>query len=203
MEQYIKDIIGDKLCANQNCSDEIINAFDMTDQIINHSEHEKILCSISGGADSDIILDICYKVDYNKKITYIFFDTGIECQATHRHLDYLEERYGIKIQREKASLVVPLGVKKYGYPFLTKDISGKIELLQKYNFDFSDRPYEELLEQYPNCSSALKWWCNLNKGRFNIKAYPYLKEWMIQTPPHLLLVTSVVKVLKRTQAKNI
>ena len=132
MEQIITNILSN----NYNCSKEIVYSFVKTDEVINGGDYHKILCSVSGGADSDILVDMCTKLDIDNKITYIFFDTGIECQATHRQLDYLEQRYGIEIKRHKADLVVPLGVKKYGYPFLTKDISGKIELLQKYNFTF-------------------------------------------------------------------
>ena len=50
--------------------------------------YKKIACSISGGADSDIMLDICTKFDTEKKIKYVFFDTGIEYEATKKHLDY-------------------------------------------------------------------------------------------------------------------
>lgn len=59
--------------------------------------HQNISCSISGGADSDIMLDIVSRLDTEKKVHYVFFDTGIEMNATLKHLNYLEDRYGIKI----------------------------------------------------------------------------------------------------------
>jgi 3'-phosphoadenosine 5'-phosphosulfate sulfotransferase (PAPS reductase)/FAD synthetase len=59
-------------------------------------------CSISGGKDSDVMLDIIYRVDYTKKVKYVFFDTGIEYNATKQHLDYLENKYGIIIERLKS-----------------------------------------------------------------------------------------------------
>lgn len=59
-----------------------------------------IACSISGGKDSDIVLDIVSKFDPDKRIHYVWFDTGLEYQATRDHLKYLEERYDIKIERE-------------------------------------------------------------------------------------------------------
>ena len=35
--------------------------------------YEKILCSVSGGSDSDILVDLCQKYDDANKITYVFF----------------------------------------------------------------------------------------------------------------------------------
>ena len=43
--------------------------------------YEKILCSVSGGSDSDILVDLCQKYDDANKITYVFFDTGLEFRA--------------------------------------------------------------------------------------------------------------------------
>lgn len=75
--------------------------------------YERIMVSVSGGSDSDIMIDLIERIGYpNGTLVYAFFDTGIEFTATKRHLDFLEEKYGIKIHREKAILPVPLGVKK-------------------------------------------------------------------------------------------
>lgn len=46
--------------------------------VINSSKYKNIMCSISGGSDSDIMLDLLYRIDYQKKITYVWFDTGLE-----------------------------------------------------------------------------------------------------------------------------
>ena len=48
---------------------------------INSPLYSKIVCTISGGADSDIVLDICTKCDKDNKIDYVWFDTGLEYQA--------------------------------------------------------------------------------------------------------------------------
>ena len=39
---------------------------------INSSLYNKIVCTISGGADSDIVLDICTKCDKDNKIDYVW-----------------------------------------------------------------------------------------------------------------------------------
>ena len=152
---------------------------------INDPKYKKIFCSISGGADSDVMLDMCWRVDKDNKIEYVFFDTGIEYQATKDHLTYLEQKYNITIQRRKATVPVAAGCRKYGYPFLNKDLSAKIYSLQHNKFDFAGdgwKSYEELAIKYPKCKSALKWWCN-KKDSFNIQDTPFLKEFMIENPP--------------------
>lgn len=161
-------------------------------------DHHKILISLSGGSDSDIMLDFLLRVrqentyNYRGEMLFVFFDTGIESQATKEHLDFLEQKYNIKIERIRAKVPVPLGCKKYGLPFISKFISQMIERLQKHNFDFvndGNKSFEELNIKYPKMVGALTWWCNKypaqqgKKSHFNIDNNRYLKEFMISNPP--------------------
>lgn len=166
----------------------ISDAFVITNNKIKN--YDKIVCAISGGSDSDIMLDMCTKLDPEKKIRYVWFNTGLEYQATKDHLDYLEKKYGIKIERIKAKKPIPLSCREYGQPFLSKQVSEFIYRLQRHNFKWEDKPYEELLEEYPKCKASLKWWCNRwgNKkngtnSKFNISYYKYLKEFMVSNSP--------------------
>lgn len=99
----------------------------ITDSIvITHSklqQYNKILCSVSGGSDSDILIDLCQKFDDANKITYAFFDTGLEFRATKEHIEYLENRYNIHIECVKAIKPIPSCCKKYGQPFISKQVS--------------------------------------------------------------------------------
>lgn len=149
--------------------------------------HENVACSISGGADSDIMLDIVSRLDTDKKVHYVFFDTGIEMSATKKHLDYLENRYGIEIEHIRHNTPIPIAVKEYGYPFISKKFSDYIERLQKHGFQWEDGTFEELDKKYPNCQTALRWWCNAwgEKSSANIERAPYLKEFMMQNPPKI------------------
>lgn len=81
---------------------EIYNAFAKTQQHL--ATHEKPLCKISGGADSDIMLDIVSKADTQGKVSYVFFNTGIEYDATKKHLDYLRQKYGVEIKEYEPKL---------------------------------------------------------------------------------------------------
>lgn len=137
----------------------------------------------------DLLLRTC---EDKSKLHFVFFDTGIEYSATKEHLDYLEQKYNIKIERQRAKCPVPLGCKTYGQPFLSKFVSQMIERLQNKNFDFvndGNKSFEELKTKYPNCEGALTWWCNEyheqegKKSHFNISNNRYLKEFMIANPP--------------------
>ena len=83
------------------------------------------------------MLDILSKVDTKHKVIYVWFDTGIEYQATKNHLNYLEEKYGIHIQREKAIKSIPFSCKEYGQPFLSKHVSEQIDRLQRHGFQLA------------------------------------------------------------------
>lgn len=89
---------------NQVIGDNLVRAWSK----INSSKYEKIVCSISGGSDSDIMLNICTRCDKDNKIEYVWFDTGLEYQATKEHLKYLEEKYGIEIKPYRVIKPIPL-----------------------------------------------------------------------------------------------
>jgi 3'-phosphoadenosine 5'-phosphosulfate sulfotransferase (PAPS reductase)/FAD synthetase len=164
----------------------IVDSFTKAESLLCKGKFKKIVVSVSGGSDSDLIVDIVTRL--NIKATYVYFDTGLEYKATKEHLTYLEQRYGIEIARIRSKCPVPLAVKRVGQPFLSKQVSEYIARLQKVNFKWEDRPYEELVKEYPNSVSALKWWCNY-KGEdekpsmFNISRNKWLKEFLIGNPP--------------------
>lgn len=114
-----------------------------------YRRHSNIVVSVSGGKDSDLIVDIMSKIDDEKKIRYVWFDTGIEYQATKDHLDYLEMKYGITIERIKAIKPIPLCCKEYGQPFLTKYVSEQLECLQRHDFKWEDNPMKNLWNYIP------------------------------------------------------
>lgn len=168
--------------------------------------YPKIMVSVSGGADSDIVLDLVERIGYPlSEVHYAFFDTGLEFAATKRHLEYLEQKYGITIERYRAKIPVPLGVKKYGVPFLSKKISNNIQRLQKHGFKWEDKPFEELYAKYPRCKSALRWWCNQwgEKSKLNISNRKWLKEFMIANPPDFPISSGCCDGAKKGTAKMV
>ena len=180
-------------------NEEILKSFYMTDCRL--KDYDNIVCSISGGSDSDIMLDLLERVnkDIKSKITYVFFDTGLEYVATKEHIKELEKKYSIEIEIAKAKMPIPISCKKYGQPFLSKQVSEFIERLQRYNFQWEDKPFEELYSEYPKCKAALKWWCNKwgTNSRFNISYNKGLKEFIIANPPKFKISPKCCKGAKK------
>ena len=194
----------DNCPVNKTIGDNLIRAW----SIINNDKYEKIVCAVSGGADSDVMLDICYKCDKDNKIDYVWFDTGLEYQATKDHLKLLEEKYDIKINPYKALIPIPTSCKNYGQPFISKNTSEMIDRLQRHEFQWEDEPLDVLLERYckwnekkqdwVGCKGAIMWWCNANKSiQFNIDYNKYLKEFMIQNPPQFKISSKCCKYAKK------
>ena len=93
----IEELLND--CpVNQTICDNLIRAW----VIINNTKYKKIICSISGGSDSDVMLDIVWRCDKDNKVDYVWFDTGLEYQATKDHLKFLEGKYDIAFHSYKA-----------------------------------------------------------------------------------------------------
>lgn len=202
-EKYLDEIL-------ENCpEDDIIgNNFIKAWSKINSPLYSKIICTISGGSDSDIVLDICTKCDRCNKIEYVWFDTGLEYQATKDHLEELERSYGIKIKRYKALKPIPAACKEYGQPFLSKRVSDYMSRLQHHEFKWEDEPFDILVEKYckwsekrnkwVGCYTALKWWCNKHESsQFNIAQNKYLKEFIVENNPHFKISNKCCKYAKK------
>lgn len=172
-------------------------------------QYENILVSLSGGADSDVMLDMVAKFSEKKNVKYVFFDTGLEYQATKDHLKILEEKYGIEIERVRTKKPIPIACKQYGQPFLNKRVSNNIHRLQSHNFKWENENFETLYKKYPNCKIALKWWCNAweksKKGydsQFNISNNKWLKEFMLANPPYFKISDKCCEWTKKKPAKQ-
>jgi 3'-phosphoadenosine 5'-phosphosulfate sulfotransferase (PAPS reductase)/FAD synthetase len=178
-----------KRCADHD-SYTVYTSFCKAKRILAQSETP--VCSISGGSDSDLVLDLIHKLDRDRKVRYFWIDTGLEYAATKEHLDELEEKYGISIQRVHAFKPIPSCIRKYGVPFLSKYVSEQMMRLQTHGFQWEDETLEVLLEKYPRCKTALQWWCNAyyskesgvqEMSRFSINRNRYLKEFIMLNPP--------------------
>lgn len=191
--------------------EEILKSFIKGYSVINKRGYERPICSISGGSDSDIVLDIISRIDYDHKVKYVWFDTGLEYKATKEHLRYLEKHYNITIERERAIKPIPIVAREYGQPFLSKYVSQVIAMLQRNGFGFEDEKYEVLAEKYPKCKSAVKWWTNQYTkdngfekiSRFDIGYNKYLKEFMVRNPPEFKISALCCEYSKKGVAKNI
>lgn len=181
---------------------------------INSPLYSKIVCTISGGADSDIVLDICTKCDKDNKIDYVWFDTGLEYQATKNHLQELEEKYRIEIKPYRSQKPIPLACKEHGQPFISKRVSDYISRLQRHGFGWENEDFDILIRKYckwskkrgkwVGCYTALKWWCNKHSSsQFNISQNNYLKEFIIENNPQFKISDKCCKYGKKDILHNV
>ena len=180
---------------NQIIQDSLVKSW----AVINNDKYDKrLVCSISGGSDSDIMLDIVYRCDKDNKVDYVWFDTGLEYQATKDHLEYLERKYEITFIRKRPKIPIPKSCKEYGQPFISKNVSEFMMRLQRHNFKWENEPFDVLYNKYPKCKSALQWWCNYKQSdNFNIRRNKYLKEYIIQNNPTFKISNKCCKYAKK------
>ena len=71
-------------------------------------EHPSAICSYSGGSDSDILLDVierARKLFDLPPVKYAFFNTGLEMEATKRHVREQAQKYGVEITDKWIALI--------------------------------------------------------------------------------------------------
>ncbi len=154
-------------------------------------EFRRIAISTSGGADSQIMTDMIELVKPPDcgEIRYIFFNGGLEYDATLRHIAETEREYGITVERIKPRKSIPAACREHGIPFISKDVSNMLGRLQRYNFDWNDSPEDATPEKYGRCKSALDWYfCRRpvsknGKSKYHITRYKLLREFIMANPP--------------------
>lgn len=97
-------------------------------------EHPNAICSYSGGADSDIMIDLIERtrrIFELPPIKYVFFNTGLEMKATKDHVKDVAEKYGVEIEEVRPKINIVQSTRKYGIPFVSKIMSGGLSDWQK------------------------------------------------------------------------
>lgn len=162
-------------------------------------EHPNAVCSYSGGSDSDIMIDLLEKVRTNygyPEIHYAFFNTGLEMDATKRHVSETEEKYGVTIHRYRPKKNIVLATREYGQPFVSKIMSEGLNGVQRKNIPLSihdeywacetleekQAKRRELSARYPKSESELNFLCCCNsKGepRPDVQIVINSSKWML------------------------
>lgn len=163
-------------------------------------KHKKITVNVSGGADSDIMLDLVErcKAPHNE-VRYIFINTGLEYRATLEHLDYLENRYGIKIERHRGT-PIPVAVKETGVPFCSKHVSEMIHRLQERGFGWEGGTAEELNAKYPRVREGVHWYTETTHKQFTIGYNKHLREFLDENPPPFPISSYCCDISKKAPA---
>jgi 3'-phosphoadenosine 5'-phosphosulfate sulfotransferase (PAPS reductase)/FAD synthetase len=171
--------------------------------------HRKVAVSVSGGSDSDIVMDLLELVrPENRELAYVFFDTGMEFAVTKRHLGELEGKYGVSIERRRAKVTVAAACARHGIPFIGKDASEMLCRLQSHGFDWRDGAENATPEKYGRCKSALDWFFDRRppsasgKPKFSIARYSMLRDFIAETPPGFKISDKCCDYAKKAVAKE-
>lgn len=141
-------------------------------------EHPHAMCSYSGGSDSDIMIDLIERVRKMFElppVDYAFFNTGLEMDATKRHVREVSEKYGVEIKSFRPEKNIIRAVREYGAPFVSKIMSAGLEGVQKKGIPLSiadeyaqadDKisKRQELRERYPKCEATINFLCCCNSA---------------------------------------
>jgi len=167
-------------------------------------QHPKAICSYSGGADSDILIDLIErtrKIITLPPVKYVFFNTGLEMKATKNHVKETAEKYGVEIEEVRPKVNIVNATRKYGVPFISKIMSGGLEEWQKKGVPLTiadeyeqaeDKPAkrQELRERYPKCESVINFLCCCNSEgdprpniQLVINSSKYMRDFIGEYPP--------------------
>ena len=188
------------------------------------TQHPNAICSYSGGADSDILLDLIERTREKfglKPVNYAFFNTGLEMKATRDHVKATAEKYGVKITEYRPKTNIVLASRKYGIPFVSKIMSAGLSEWQKKDVPLSvadeydaaedkEAKRQELRERYPKCESVLNFLCCCNsKGeprpniQLVINSSKYMRDFINEFPPDFKISAKCCDYCKKPVAHNV
>ena len=187
-------------------------------------QHPNAICSYSGGADSDILIDVIERarnIFGLPPVKYVFFNTGLEMKATKDHVKATAEKYGVEIETVRPKTNIVMASRKYGIPFVSKIMSAGLSEWQKKGVPLSvaqeydqaedkEAKRAELRERYPKCESVLNFLCCCNsKGeprpniQLVINSSKYMRDFIGEYPPDFKISADCCTYCKKNVAHQI
>lgn len=187
-------------------------------------EHPNAICSYSGGADSDIMIDLIEKTRELFElppIKYVFFNTGLEMKATKDHVKATAEKYGVEIEEVRPKIGIVQASRKYGIPFVSKIMSSGLSDWQKKGVPLSiAQEYDEaedkvakrkeLKERYPKCESLINFLCCCNSAgeprpniQLVINSSKYMRDFIAEFPPDFKISAKCCDYCKKQVAHRV
>lgn len=187
-------------------------------------QHPNAICSYSGGADSDIVIDLienARKMVSLPSVKYVFFNTGLEMKATKDHVKATAEKYGVEIIEARPKVNIVQAVRKHGVPFVSKIMSAGLSEWQKKGVPLSiAEEYEqaedkhakrqELRERYPKCESVINFLCCCNRDgdprpniQLVINSSKYMRDFIAEYPPGFPISAKCCDYCKKQLAHSI
>lgn len=187
-------------------------------------QHPNAICSYSGGADSDILIDVIERtreIFGLPPVKYVFFNTGLEMKATKDHVKATAEKYGVEIETVRPKTNIVMASRKYGIPFVSKIMSAGLSEWQKKDVPLSvaqeydqaedkEAKRQELRERYPKCESVLNFLCCCNSNgeprpniQLVINSSKYMRDFIGEYPPDFKISADCCKYCKKNIAHQI
>lgn len=189
-------------------------------------EHPNAICSYSGGADSDILIDLIERTRKAFKlppVKYVFFNTGLEMRATKEHVKAQAEKYGVEIQEVKPAKGndIVSATRREGIPFVSKIMSAGLSEWQKKGVPLSiaaeydaaeDKAAKrkELKERYPKCESVINFLCCCNAAgeprpniQLVINSSKYMRDFIGVCPPDFKISAECCHYCKKATAHRV
>lgn len=189
------------------------------------TQHPKAICSYSGGADSDILIDLLERTrkQYPEvaPIKYVFFNTGLEMKATKDHVKETGLKYLVEIEEKRPKINIVMAVRKYGIPFVSKIMSGGLDEWQKKQvplsiadeYDAAEDKHakrKELKERYPGCESLINFLCCCNADgdprpniQLVINSSRYMRDFIAENPPDFKISAKCCDYCKKQVAHSV
>lgn len=186
--------------------------------------HPHAICSYSGGADSDIMIDLIEqtrKLFNLPEVDYVFFNTGLEMKATKDHVKAVAEKYGVTIKEVRPKINIVKATREHGIPFVSKIMSGGLSEWQKKGVPLSiadeynlakDKHAKrmELKERYPKCESLINFLCCCNKDgeprpniQLVINSSKYMRDFINECPPDFKISAKCCDYCKKQIAHKV
>ena len=187
-------------------------------------EHPNAMCSYSGGSDSDIMMhmiETARKIFNLPPIKYYFFETGLEMEATRRHVRETAELYGVEIQTVRPKKNIVQATREYGQPFVSKIMSAGLEAVQKKNIPLTiadeydqagdkAEKRKELKSRYPGCEQAINFICCCNSAgeprpniQLVINSSKYMLDFIKENPIPFRISNHCCDICKKQPAHAI
>ena len=188
-------------------------------------QHPKAICSYSGGADSDILIDLIERtremIPSLPKVDYVFFNTGLEMKATKEHVKATAQKYGVNIIEAKPKVNIVTASREHGIPFVSKIMSNGLSEWQKKGVPLSiAEEYEqaedkaakrqELRERYPKCETVINFLCCCNSAgeprpniQLVINSSRYMRDFIAEYPPDFQVSAKCCDYCKKQLAHRV
>lgn len=187
-------------------------------------EYPNAICSYSGGADSDIMIDVIERARaiFNiPPIKYVFFNTGLEMRAIKDHVKATAEKYGVEIEECRPKIGIVTASRTHGIPFVSKIMSAGLEGWQKKGVPLSiaeeydqaeDKAAkrQELRGRYPKCESVINFLCCCNSAgeprpniQLVINSSKYMRDFIGECPPDFQISAKCCDYCKKQLAHRV